>query len=58
MFMEEENMTESIYEAPQITVLGDITDMTQTKPGYYFDFPHSGESTPTYPPPSQPGLGS
>jgi hypothetical protein len=28
------------YEAPEITVLGELTDMTQTstKPGVYFDF--------------------
>jgi hypothetical protein len=28
------------YEAPEITVLGELTDMTQasTKPGAYFDF--------------------
>ena len=29
-----------VYEAPEITVLGELTDMTQasTKPGQYFDF--------------------
>jgi hypothetical protein len=29
-----------VYEAPEITVLGELTDMTQatTKPGVYFDF--------------------
>jgi hypothetical protein len=36
-------MKDESYEAPEITVLGDITDMTQSKPGIFFDFPHSGE---------------
>jgi hypothetical protein len=49
--MEEEKMTESTYEAPQLTVLGNITDMTQGKPGQYFDFPHSSSNIETFPPP-------
>jgi hypothetical protein len=36
-------MAEETYEAPEITVLGEITDMTQSKPGIFFDFPHAGE---------------
>jgi len=56
--MEGEYMTEETYEAPQITVLGDITDMTQTKPGVYFDFPHSAEGNTIIPPPGTPGTGS
>lgn len=51
-------MTESTYEAPQITVLGDITDMTQGKPGHYFDFPGSSEGSTINPPPGSPGVGS
>jgi hypothetical protein len=44
------------YEAPRITVLGDITDMTQAgKPGIYFDFPGSSEGNNTPPPPGTPG---
>jgi hypothetical protein len=51
-------MAEETYEAPQITVLGDITDMTQTKPGIYFDFPGSAEGNSTPPKPGAPGTGT
>ena len=36
-------MADEVYEAPQITVLGDVTDMTLSKPGIYFDMPGSAE---------------
>jgi hypothetical protein len=39
----EKKMAEETYEAPEITVLGEITDMTQSKPGIFFDFPFSAE---------------
>ncbi len=48
-------MADERYEAPQITVLGDITDMTQAKPGIYFDFPGSAEGNSTPPNPHAPG---
>jgi hypothetical protein len=48
-------MAEETYEAPRITVLGDITDMTQAKPGIFFDFPGSAEGASTAPPPGTPG---
>jgi hypothetical protein len=48
-------VTEENYEAPAITVLGDITDMTQAKPGIFFDFPGSSEGAKTPPPPGAPG---
>ena len=48
-------MAEEHYEAPQITVLGDVTDMTQAKPGIYFDFPGSAEGNKTPPTPGAPG---
>jgi hypothetical protein len=51
-------MASEAYEAPQITVLGDITDMTQAKPGIYFDFPGSAEGNSTPPPPGTPGTGT
>jgi hypothetical protein len=51
-------MAEETYEAPQITVLGDITDMTQGKPGIYFDFPGSCEGNKIAPPPGAPGTTS
>ncbi len=51
-------MTEENYEAPQITVLGDITDMTQVKPGFYFDMPGSAEGNTVKPPPGTPGTGT
>ena len=47
-------MSEESYEAPSITVLGDVTDMTQGKPGIFFDFPGSAEGN-TAPPPGAPG---
>jgi hypothetical protein len=46
---------EEAYEAPQITVLGEIADVTQTKPGIYFDFPGSSEGNKTPPAPGAPG---
>ena len=49
-------MSDQNYEAPKITVLGDVTDMTQSqKPGIYFDFPGSAEGAKTPPPPGAPG---
>src|SRR3974390_2819715 len=49
------HMADESYEAPQITVLGDITDMTQAKPGIYFDFPGSAEGNSNPPAPHAPG---
>jgi hypothetical protein len=44
------------YEAPKITVLGDVTDMTQSqKPGIFFDMVGSAEGSKTPPPPGAPG---
>ena len=48
-------MADDTYEAPQITVLGDITDMTQAKPGIYFDVPGAAEGNKTPPSPGAPG---
>ncbi len=48
-------MSHENYEAPTITVLGDVTDMTQGKPGIYFDFPGSTEGNSAVPPPGAPG---
>ena len=48
-------MAEERYEAPQITVLGDITDMTQAKPGIYFDLPGAAEGSSSKPAPGTPG---
>ena len=50
-------MAEENYEAPQITVLGDVTDMTQSKPGFYFDYPKSAEGDSQVAPPGTPGTG-
>jgi hypothetical protein len=34
------------YEQPTVTVLGTVTDMTQTsKPGVYFDFGNCNQGT-------------
>jgi hypothetical protein len=48
-------MADESYEAPSITVLGDITDMTQAKPGIYFDMPGSAEGSKIPPTPGAPG---
>jgi hypothetical protein len=48
-------VAEEHYEAPTITVLGDVTDMTQAKPGIYFDMPGSSEGSKTPPAPGAPG---
>jgi hypothetical protein len=49
-------MSDQNYEAPRITVLGDVTDMTQAgKPGIYFDMVGSSEGSKTPPPPGAPG---
>ena len=45
-------MAEEEYEAPQITVLGQVTDMT-LKGGAYFDYGHATEGisgSPVYGP--------
>lgn len=46
------------YEAPKIEVIGDITDMTQGKPGVWFDFPGSAEGNDHVPSPGAPGTGT
>lgn len=48
-------MADEVYEAPQITVLGDVTDMTLSKPGIYFDMPGSAEGNSNPPAPHAPG---
>jgi hypothetical protein len=52
------NVAKEEYEAPQITVLGDVTDMTQSKPGFYFDYPLSAEGASAKAPPGTPGTGT
>jgi hypothetical protein len=47
-------MKNETYETPQITVLGEVTDMTQ-KGGIFFDFPGAAEGKGTPPPPGAPG---
>jgi hypothetical protein len=47
-------MADETYEAPQITVLGEVTDLTQ-KGGIYFDYGHATEGSPTPPAPGSPG---
>ncbi len=42
-------MTDDIYEAPTIKVLGEVTDLTQGSGGLYFDFPFAAEGSPTPP---------
>jgi hypothetical protein len=42
------------YESPTVTVLGEITDMTQ-KAGIYFDFPGAQGGAGNPPAPGAPG---
>jgi hypothetical protein len=46
------------YEEPTVTVLGTVSDLTQGKPGIYFDFPGSSEGNKTPPKPGTPGTTS
>lgn len=48
-------MAKETYEAPKITVLGEVTDMTQAKPGIFFDFPGSAEGNKVPPNAGSPG---
>lgn len=50
-------MGEKAYEKPSVTVLGEVTDLTQAggKPGIFFDFPGSSEGNKMPPPPGTPG---
>ena len=43
------------YEAPTVKMLGTITDLTQSKPGIYFDMPWSSEGNNNKPAPGTPG---
>jgi hypothetical protein len=45
-------MKSETYETPSITVLGEITDMTQ-KYGIYFDYAYSAEGKGTIPAPGK-----
>ena len=48
-------MREKSYEAPTVKVLGEVSDLTETKPGIYFDFPGSTLGNTSPPPPGAPG---
>ena len=48
-------MAERPYEAPQVTVLGDVADVTLGKPGIYFDYPGACEGNTGVPSPGAPG---
>lgn len=43
------------YKPPAVKFLGTISDLTQSKPGIYFDFPGSAEGNKTPPSPGSPG---
>ena len=45
----------SPYKSPAVKVLGPISDLTQSKPGIYFDFPGSSEGNNHPPAPGTPG---
>lgn len=48
-------MAEVTYSKPKVTVLGEVTDLTQGKPGVFFDFPGSSQGNTTPPAPGAPG---
>jgi hypothetical protein len=43
------------YESPTVKVLGPVSDLTQSKPGIYFDFPGASEGNTNPPAPGAPG---
>jgi len=43
------------YEPPTVKDLGRVSDLTQSKPGIYFDFPGSAEGNTQKPAPGTPG---
>lgn len=46
------------YEPPQIKILGSVADLTQSKPGIFFDFPGSQQGNNQVPAPGTPGTGT
>lgn len=46
------------YETPQIKVLGSVAELTQSKPGIYFDFPGAQQGNTQPPAPGTPGTGT
>lgn len=48
-------MADEAYSKPTVTVLGEVADLTLSKPGIYFDFPGASEGNTTPPPPGAPG---
>lgn len=46
------------YEAPRLTVLGPVTELTQQKPGIFFDAPGSQLGSNDPPAPGTPGTGT
>lgn len=48
-------MADDVYSKPTVTVLGEVTNLTQGKPGIYFDFPGASEGNTTPPSPGAPG---
>jgi hypothetical protein len=45
----------SEYQAPKVTVLGSVTDLTLDKPGIFFDFAGSQQGNTNEPAPGTPG---
>jgi hypothetical protein len=43
------------YVEPKVRALGTVIDLTQGKPGIFFDFPGSSEGNKVTPPPGAPG---
>ena len=43
------------YERPEVKVVGEVTKVTQSKPGIYFDSPGSQQGETRVPPPGTPG---
>jgi len=48
-------MEDKSYEAPTVKILGEVSDLTETKPGIYFDLPGSNQGNTNPPPPGAPG---
>lgn len=51
-------MSKKTYEPPTVIVLGEVADVTQAKPGFYFDYGNSAEGASTKPAVGSPGTGT
>lgn len=56
--IERGDVSKQSYESPTVTVLGEVSDVTQSKPGFYFDYGNAAEGQSTKPAYGSPGTGT